>query len=36
MPVVADALDIRLSALGDAGVLLGASVLVMSGELGVT
>ena len=36
MPVVAEALDIRLSALGDAGVLLGASVLVMSGELGVT
>ncbi|MFC3687061.1 ROK family protein [Aquipuribacter hungaricus] len=36
MPVVAEAVEIRLSALADRGVLLGASVLVLSGELGVT
>ena len=35
MPVVADNLDIRLSALGQDAVLLGAAVLVLSGELGV-
>jgi predicted NBD/HSP70 family sugar kinase len=36
MPVVADALDIRLSTLHEDSVLLGASVLVLSGELGVS
>ena len=36
MPVVADALDIRLSTLHENSVLLGASVLVLSGELGVS
>ena len=35
MPVVADNLEIRLSALGGDAVLLGAAVLVLSGELGV-
>jgi predicted NBD/HSP70 family sugar kinase len=36
MPVLADALDIRLSRLGEDGVLLGASALVLSAELGVS
>jgi len=36
MPVVAEALDIRLSTLHENSVLLGASVLVLSGELGVS
>lgn len=36
MPVVADALDIRLSTLHENSVLLGASVLVLSGQLGVS
>jgi predicted NBD/HSP70 family sugar kinase len=36
MPVVGDALDIRLSTLHENSVLLGASVLVLSGELGVS
>jgi predicted NBD/HSP70 family sugar kinase len=36
MPVVANALDIRLSTLHENSVLLGASVLVLSGELGVS
>ncbi len=36
MPVVADALDIRLSTLHENSVLLGASALVLSGELGVS
>lgn len=36
MPVVADALDLRLSTLHENSVLLGASVLVLSGELGVS
>ena len=36
MPVVAGALDIRLSALHEDGVLLGASVLVLSAELGIS
>jgi len=36
MPVVAQDLDIRLSALHENSVLLGASVLVLSGELGVS
>jgi predicted NBD/HSP70 family sugar kinase len=36
MPVVAEALDIRLSALHENSVLLGSSALVLSGELGVS
>jgi predicted NBD/HSP70 family sugar kinase len=36
MPVVADGLSFRLSALHENSVLLGASVLVLSGELGVS
>jgi predicted NBD/HSP70 family sugar kinase len=36
MPVVAEALDIRLSTLHENSVLLGASVLVLSGQLGVS
>jgi predicted NBD/HSP70 family sugar kinase len=36
LPVVADGLDIRLSTLHENSVLLGASVLVLSGELGVS
>jgi predicted NBD/HSP70 family sugar kinase len=35
MPVVGDALDLRLSALHEDGVVLGAAVLVLSGQLGV-
>ena len=36
MPVTAEALAVRLSALHEDSVLLGASVLVLSGELGVS
>ena len=36
MPVLAEALDVRLSGLGEDGVLLGASALVLSAELGVS
>jgi predicted NBD/HSP70 family sugar kinase len=36
MPVVAEALDIRLSTLHENSILLGASALVLSGELGVS
>lgn len=36
MPVTADALAVRLSSLHEDSVLLGASVLVLSGELGVS
>lgn len=36
MPVMAEALDIRLSTLHENSVLLGASALVLSGELGVS
>jgi predicted NBD/HSP70 family sugar kinase len=35
MPVVGDTLDLRLSALENDGVVLGAAVLVLSGQLGV-
>jgi predicted NBD/HSP70 family sugar kinase len=35
MPVVGDTLDLRLSALHEDGVLLGAAALVLSGQLGV-
>ena len=36
MPVVADHLSVRLSVLGDDLVLMGAAVLVLAGELGVS
>ncbi|MGL5909604.1 MAG: ROK family transcriptional regulator, partial [Phycicoccus sp.] len=35
MPVVGDNLEVRLSPLGEDAVLLGAAVLVLSGQLGI-
>lgn len=36
MPVISDALRLRMTALGEDGALRGAAVLVLSGQLGVT
>ncbi len=36
MPVISDALQLRMTALGEDGALRGAAVLVLSGQLGVT